>query len=108
MIRRRILITSGVSEAADIAIRALVDPGDEVLVAEPSYVSYSPCVTLAGGNPVPVSCHEKDDFRLTPDGLMEKVTRKSRALVMNFPNNPTGGVMGMDEIRPNRGHCGGS
>jgi aminotransferase len=93
-----VLITSGVSEAADIAIRALVDPGDEVLVAEPSYVSYSPCVTLAGGKPIPVSCHEKDEFRLTPEGLMEKVTRKSRVLVMNFPNNPTGGIMGAEEI----------
>src|SRR5512136_1039503 len=93
-----IVITTGVSEAADIAIRALVDPGDEVLVAEPSYVSYSPCVTLAGGKPVPVACLEKDGFRLTPDALMEKLTRKSRVLVLNFPNNPTGGIMGTDEI----------
>ncbi|MDD1668329.1 MAG: aminotransferase class I/II-fold pyridoxal phosphate-dependent enzyme, partial [Methanomicrobiales archaeon] len=88
-----IVITTGVSEAADIAIRALVDPGDEVLVAEPSYVSYGPCVTLTGGKPVPVACPEKDEFRLTPGALMEKVTRKSRVLVLNFPNNPTGGVM---------------
>jgi aminotransferase len=94
-----IIITSGVSEAADIAIRALVDPGAEVLVAEPSYVSYSPCVTLAGGKPVPVSCREKDEFTLTPDALMEKVTGKTRVLVMNFPNNPTGGVMGREAIR---------
>ena len=93
-----IIITTGVSEAADIAVRALVDPGDEVLVAEPSYVSYSPCATLAGGKPVPVPCPEKDEFRLTPDNLAEKVTRKSRVLVMNFPNNPTGGVMGKADI----------
>ncbi|MDD1670435.1 MAG: aminotransferase class I/II-fold pyridoxal phosphate-dependent enzyme [Methanomicrobiales archaeon] len=93
-----IVITTGVSEAADIAIRALVDPGDEVLVAEPSYVSYAPCVTLAGGKPVPVACPEKDEFRLTPGALMEKVTRKSRVLVLNFPNNPTGGVMEGDAI----------
>jgi aminotransferase len=93
-----IVITTGVSEAADIAIRALVDPGDEVLVAEPSYVSYGPCATLAGGKPVPVACPEKDGFRLTPGALMEKVTRKSRVLVMNFPNNPTGGVMGAEDI----------
>jgi aminotransferase len=93
-----IVITTGVSEAADIAIRALVDPGDEVLVAEPSYVSYGPCATLAGGKPVPVACPEKDGFRLTPDALAEKVTRKSRVLVMNFPNNPTGGVMGAEDI----------
>ena len=93
-----IVITSGVSEAADIAIRALVDPGDEVLVAEPSYVSYAPCVTLAGGKPVPVPCREADDFTLTPDALMGRITRKSRVLVMNFPNNPTGGIMGKEEI----------
>jgi aminotransferase len=93
-----IVITTGVSEAADIAIRALVDPGDEVLVAEPSYVSYGPCATLAGGKPVPVACLEKDGFRLTPGALMEKVTRKSRVLVMNFPNNPTGGVMEREAI----------
>jgi len=93
-----IVITTGVSEAADIAIRALTDPGDEVLVAEPSYVSYGPCVTLAGGKPVPVACPEKDAFRLTPDALMEEVTKKSRVLVMNFPNNPTGGVMEAEAI----------
>ena len=93
-----IVITTGVSEAADIAIRALVDPGDEVLVAEPSYVSYSPCVTLTGGKPVSVACPEEDEFRLTPDALMEKVTRKSRVLVMNFPNNPTGGIMEREAI----------
>jgi aminotransferase len=93
-----IVITTGVSEAADIAIRALVDSGDEVLVAEPSYVSYGPCATLAGGTPVHVACAEKDGFRLTPDALMEKVTKRSRVLVMNFPNNPTGGVMGAGDI----------
>jgi aminotransferase len=93
-----IVITSGVSEAADIAIRAVADPGDEVLVAEPSYVSYGPCATLAGGKPVPVPCPEKDGFRLTPDALAEKVTRKSRVLVLNFPNNPTGGVMEAEAI----------
>jgi aminotransferase len=93
-----IVITTGVSEAADIAIRALVDSGDEVLVAEPSYVSYGPCATLAGGTPVHVACAEKDGFRLTPDALMEKITKRSRVLVMNFPNNPTGGVMGAGDI----------
>ncbi|DAC71577.1 MAG TPA: pyridoxal phosphate-dependent aminotransferase, partial [Thermoplasmata archaeon] len=64
-----ILITSGVSEALDIAIRAIVDPGDEVLIAQPSYVSYAPCVTLAGGLPVPVECTEADRFKLNPDAL---------------------------------------
>ena len=63
------IITSGVSEALDIAIRAIVNPGDEVLIAQPSYVSYGPCVTLAGGIPVPVECTEKDHFKLNPDAL---------------------------------------
>jgi aminotransferase len=88
-----IVITSGVSEALDIAIRAIVNPGDEVLIAQPSYVSYAPCVTLAGGVPVPVECTENDRFRLNPETLKEKVTKKSKALIINFPNNPTGGVM---------------
>ena len=88
-----IVITSGVSEALDIAIRAIVNPGDEVLIAQPSYVSYAPCVTLAGGVPVPVECMENDRFRLNPETLKEKVTKKTKALMINFPNNPTGGVM---------------
>jgi aminotransferase len=95
---REMVITTGVSEGLDIAIRAVVDPGDEVLVAEPCYVSYSPCVTLAGGVPVPVPCVEKDHFRLNPDSLMEKIGKKSKVLIMNFPNNPTGAVMREEDI----------
>lgn len=94
-----IIITSGVSEALDIAIRSIVDPGDEVVLIDPIYVSYAPCITLAGGIPVPVPCQEKDQFRLTPDQLMEKVTSKTKALVMNFPNNPTGAVMRREHIK---------
>jgi len=93
-----IIITSGVSEALDIAIRAIVDPGDEVLIAEPSYVSYAPCVTLAGGVPVPVECREADRFKLNPDALQEKITRKTKALMINFPNNPTGAVMNRKDL----------
>jgi aminotransferase len=96
---QEIIITSGVSEALDIAIRAIVDPGDEVLIAEPSYVSYGPCVTLAGGRPVPVRCTEKDHFKLNPDALAEQITRKSKALIINFPNNPTGAVMTESDLR---------
>ena len=84
------IITAGVSEGLDIAIRAIVNAGDEVLIAEPSYVSYAPCVTLAGGIPVPVECTEQDHFRLNPDKLQEKITDKTKALIINFPNNPTG------------------
>jgi len=95
-----IIITSGVSEALDISIRAITDPGDEILIAQPSYVSYAPCVTLAGGIPVPVECTEKDRFKLNPDTLQEKITKKSKALILNFPNNPTGAVMRREDLGP--------
>jgi aminotransferase len=94
------IITTGVSEGLDIAIRAIVNPGDEVLIAEPSYVSYAPCVALAGGIPVPVECTEQDHFRLNPDKLQEKITPKSKALIVNFPNNPTGAIMRKEDLEP--------
>jgi aminotransferase len=94
-----IIITSGVSEGLDIAIRSIVDPGDEVLIAQPSYVSYAPCVTLAGGKPVPIRCAERDHFKLNPDHLAEKITGKSKALIINFPNNPTGAVMSQTDLK---------
>jgi aminotransferase len=93
-----IIITSGVSEGLDIAIRAIVDPGDQVLIAQPSYVSYAPCVTLAGGVPVPVECTEADSFKLNPEKLQEKITRNTKALMINFPNNPTGAVMNRKDL----------
>jgi len=94
-----IIITTGVSEGLDIAIRAITDPGDEILIAQPSYVSYGPCVSLAGGKPVPVRCTEKDRFKLNPDLLAEKITKRSKALIINFPNNPTGGVMDEGDLK---------
>ncbi len=94
-----VVVTSGVSEGLDIAVRTVVDPGDEVIVCDPSYVAYSPCVTLAGGKPVPVELREKDEFRLKADALMEKITDKTKAVITNFPNNPTGGVMGPEDFR---------
>ena len=93
------VITTGVSEALDISIRAITDPGDEILVAQPSYVSYGPCVTLAGGKPVPLRCTEKDHFKINPDTLAEQITKKTKALVINFPNNPTGGVMTKSDLK---------
>jgi len=93
------IITTGVSEALDIAVRAVVDQGDEVLVAQPGYVSYAPCVTLTGGKPVPVRCTEKDHYKLNPDTLAEQITAKSKALIINFPNNPTGGVMSEGDLK---------
>ncbi|NYT07022.1 MAG: aminotransferase class I/II-fold pyridoxal phosphate-dependent enzyme, partial [Methanomicrobiales archaeon] len=92
------IITTGVSEGLDIAIRAVTDPGDEVIIAEPCYVSYGPCVTLAGGIPIPVQCREKYQFRLHPDDLMEAVTARTKALIINFPNNPTGAVMRKEHL----------
>jgi aminotransferase len=94
-----IIITSGVSEALDIAIRSVVDPGDEVAIAQPSYVSYAPCVTLSGGKPVPVMCTEKDHFKLNPEALLEQITQKTKALIINFPNNPTGAVMNGSDLK---------
>jgi aminotransferase len=94
-----ILVTTGASEALDISVRAVTDPGDEVIVAEPSFVAYAPCVTLAGGTPVPVPCREEQAFKLTPDALMEAITPKTKAVMVNFPNNPTGGIMGADDYR---------
>jgi aminotransferase len=97
---REMIITTGVSEALDIAIRAITNPGDEVVIAQPSYVSYAPCVTLAGGVPVPVECREADRFKLNPDALAEKITKKTKALMINFPNNPTGAVMRKEDLEP--------
>ncbi|MEA5037528.1 putative N-acetyl-LL-diaminopimelate aminotransferase [bioreactor metagenome] len=94
-----IIVTTGVSEAFDIAVRAVVNPGDEVIVVDPCFVSYRPEVIMAGGKPVPLPCEAKDQFKVTPDALMEKITPNSKTLIINFPNNPTGGVMGKDDLK---------
>lgn len=96
--KSEMIVTTGVSEGLDIVIRAVTNPGDEVLVIDPSYVSYAPCVTMAGGTPVPVPCTEKNRFRLSADVLMEHITPQSKVLVLNFPNNPTGGVMRREDL----------
>ncbi|MBO5247517.1 MAG: aminotransferase class I/II-fold pyridoxal phosphate-dependent enzyme [Eubacterium sp.] len=88
-----ILITVGGSEGIDNAFRAMIDPGDEVLIPQPSYVSYEPCCVLAGGVPVIIELKEKDQFRLTPEALEAAITPKTKILVLPFPNNPTGAVM---------------
>ena len=89
----QILVTVGASEAVDLALRAVVNPGDEVLVPEPTYVSYAPSAILAGGVAVPVPTYEKDDFRLTADVIRSLITPKTKAIVFCYPNNPTGAVM---------------
>jgi aminotransferase len=93
------IVTTGVSEALDIAIRAVINPGDEALIVDPIYVSYSPCITLAGGIPVLMPCLEKDRFRLTPDVLMDHITSRSKVLILNFPNNPSGAVMRKEDLK---------
>lgn len=95
---KEIMVTVGGSEAIDIAMRAMLDPGDEVLVPQPSFVSYVPCAILAGGVAVPIELEEKDEFRLTPEKLLEKITPKTKLLVMPFPNNPTGAVMRREHL----------
>lgn len=95
-----IMVTVGGSEAIDIALRAMLNPGDEVLIPQPCYVSYVPCTILAGGKPVTIELEEKDQFKLTPEKLLEKITDKTKILIMPFPNNPTGAVMRQEELEP--------
>ena len=92
------IITVGGSEAIDIALRAMVDPGDEVIVPQPSYVSYEPCAILAGAKPVIVELKNEDDFRLTAEELEEAITDKTKILVLPFPNNPTGAIMEREDL----------
>lgn len=88
-----IIVTVGGSEAIDLAFRAMLDPGDEVLVPQPSYVSYVPCVELTHGVPVTICLKEENQFRLTKEELLESITDKTKMLVLPFPNNPTGAIM---------------
>lgn len=90
---KEILVTVGASESIDVALRAIVSPGDEVLVPEPSYVSYSPSVIFAGGTPVGVETTQETEFRLTADAVRSAITPRTKALILPYPNNPTGGVM---------------
>lgn len=94
----QILVTVGASEGIDIALRAIIDPGDEILVVEPSYVSYKPCVTMCGGVAVPIVTKAEDEFRLTPQELEANITKKTKAIILPYPNNPTGGIMEMDDL----------
>ena len=93
-----VMVTVGGSEAIDIALRAMLEPGDEVLIPQPSYVSYVPCTVLANGTPVIIELEEKDEFRLTPEKLLEKITPKTKILIMPFPNNPTGAIMEREDL----------
>ncbi len=88
-----IIITIGASEAIDLALRAVLSPGDEVLIPEPSYVSYAPGVLFAGGSPRPIVTRQEDDFRLLPGSLESAITDRTKVLILPYPNNPTGAVM---------------
>jgi len=91
--KTQILVTVGGSEAIDIGLRAMIDPGDEVIIPQPSYVSYEPCAILAGAKPVIVELQNENDFRLTPDELLSAITDKTKLLILPYPNNPTGAIM---------------
>lgn len=94
----QILVTVGVSEAIDIALRSLLEPGDEVLIPEPCYVSYAPGVLLAYGKPVPLACCAADQYRLQPAELAAKITPRTKVLILAYPNNPTGAVMEKEDL----------
>ena len=91
--KSEIIITVGGSEAIDIGLRAMLDPGDEVLIPQPSYVSYEPCTILAGGVPVIIELKNENEFRLTKEELLDAITDKTKVLILPFPNNPTGAIM---------------
>jgi len=93
------LVTIGGSEAIDIGLRAMLDPGDEVLIPQPSYVSYLPCVMLAGGVPVVIELKAENEFRLTKKEVLDAVTDKTKVLIMPFPNNPTGSIMTREDLK---------
>lgn len=91
--QKEVIVTVGGSEAIDIALRAMVDPGDEVIIPQPSYVSYEPCAILANATPVIINLQAENEFRLTAQELEEAITEKTKMLILPFPNNPTGAIM---------------
>ena len=93
-----IIVTVGGSEAIDIGLRAVINPGDEVIIPQPSYVSYEPCAILADAKPVIIDLKAENDFRLTPDELLDAITDKTKVLILPFPNNPTGAKIGRAHV----------
>ena len=96
--KNEILVTIGGSEGIDMALRVMLDPGDEVILPQPSYVSYEPCIIMAGGKPVIVELKDEDEFKLTKKQLLDVCTEKTKVLILPFPNNPTGSVMSKSEL----------
>ena len=95
---KEIIVTVGGSEGIDIALRAMLNPGDEVLLPQPSYVSYEPCTILANGVPVIIDLKEENGFKLTAEQILEKITDKTKILILPFPNNPTGSILSYKEL----------
>ena len=95
----QVIVTVGGSEAIDIALRSMLDPGDEVLIPQPSYVSYEPCTVLADGVPVIINLKAENEFRLTKQELLDNITDKTKILILPFPNNPTGAIMEEKDLR---------
>jgi len=95
---KHIIVTVGGSEAIDLALRACVESGDEVLIPDPAYVSYSPLVTMSDGTPVHVECHEEDNFVVKPEYIEKAITEKTKAIILTYPNNPTGAIMSQSEL----------
>ncbi len=96
--KNEVMVTVGGSEAIDLAIRAMINPGDEVLIPQPCFVSYVPCVMLAYGKPVTIELKEENEFRLTAEQLIDNITDKTKILVLPFPNNPTGAIMEKEDL----------
>lgn len=97
--KKEILVTIGASEAIDITLRAVIEPGDEVIVPEPCYVSYQPCVVFAGGTPVPVDTYPEQGFEVTGDAIRAALTDKTKAILLSYPNNPTGAVLSPENLQ---------
>lgn len=95
-----IIVTVGGSEAIDLALRALIEPGDEILLPVPCYISYSPITAIGGGVPVEVETYARDNFKLKAEHLISKITPKSKVLILNYPSNPTGGIMSYEDWLP--------
>ncbi len=96
---KEVIVTVGGSEAIDIALRAMIEPGDEVLIPMPCYVSYHPCTVLAGGTPVIIELMGENDFKLTRQQLLDSITDKTKVLILAYPNNPTGAIMDYDDLK---------
>ena len=93
-----VIVTVGASEGIDISLRAILNPGDEVLIAEPCYVSYAPCVLLCNGKPVPVHCDFEHAFKLLPEAIEAAITPRTKAVLFNYPSNPTGAILNREEL----------